>query len=185
MKLLKFLVSKTFFISLLKAVGIGIGLIFLLFAILRIHTRQNRLIAVPDLYQMPLEQAQVLLKDLRLGFEVIDSTQFNPEFPPLSVIEQQPRASEQVKRKRKVYVTLNPATYRNVSIPKVVQVTYRNAASSLRAVGLDVGKITYRNNIGKDMVLELRVNGKKVIPGEKQPKTTKIDLVLGNGRRAR
>ncbi len=32
------------------------------------------------------------------------------------------------------------------------------------------------------MVLEMRINGKKVKPGEKVLKATKIDLVLGDGK---
>ena len=126
-----------------------------------------------------------IMSDLKLNFEVIDSTHFNPEIPPFSVLEQQPRAFEQVKRGRKIYLTLNPSTYRKVSIPNVVQVTYRNAVTSLRAVGLEVGKITYRNNIGKDMVLALRFEGDEIEPGEKIPKSSKVDLVLGNGKRGR
>ena len=31
------------------------------------------------------------------------------------------------------------------------------------------------------MVLEIRYRGKKIAPGSVFPKTTKIDLVLGNG----
>ena len=126
-----------------------------------------------------------IMSDLKLNFEVIDSTHFNPEIPPFSVLEQQPRAFEQVKRGRKIYLTLNPSTYRKVSIPNVVQVTYRNAVTSLRAVGLEVGKITYRNNIGKDMVLALRFEGDEIEAGEKIPKSSKVDLVLGNGKRGR
>ena len=90
-----------------------------------------------------------------------------------------------MKRGRKIYLTLNPSTYRKVSIPNVIQVTYRNAVTSLRAVGLEVGKITYRNNIGKDMVLALRFEGDEIEPGEKIPKSSKVDLVLGNGKRGR
>ena len=70
-------------------------------------------------------------------------------------------------------------------MPNVVQVTYRNAVSSLRAVGLEVGNISYRNNIGKDMVLVMRFEGDEIDPGAKIPKSSKVDLVLGNGRRAR
>ena len=90
-----------------------------------------------------------------------------------------------MKRGRKIYLTLNPYTYRKVSLPNVIQVTYRNAVTSLRAVGLEVGKITYRNNIGKDMVLALRFEGDEIEPGEKVPKSSKVDLVLGNGKRGR
>jgi beta-lactam-binding protein with PASTA domain len=171
--------------SLLQAGLVGVGLVFLLFLILHFHTRQNRLIAVPDLHQIPLAEAEDLLSDLRLNFEVIDSTQFNPEIAPLSVIEHQPRAHDEVKRGRKIYFTLNPSTYRKVSVPNVVQVTYRNAVSSLRAVGLEVGNISYRNNIGKDMVLALRFEGDEIDPGAKIPKSSKVDLVLGNGKRGR
>ncbi|MDC1402770.1 serine/threonine protein kinase, partial [Flavobacteriaceae bacterium] len=38
-------------------------------------------------------------------------------------------------------------------------------------------------NIGKDMVLEIRYEGEKIAPGVILPKTSKIDLVLGNGKR--
>ena len=183
MRLLKFFISKTLIFLLLKAGLILVGFIFLLFIGLHFHTRQNNLIEVPDLYQVQLSDANEMLSDLKLNFEVIDSTHFNPEIPPFSVLEQQPRASEQVKRGRKIYLTLNPSTYRKVSIPNVVQVTYRNAVTSLRAVGLEVGKITYRNNIGKDMVLEIRFEGKKIIPGDILSRASKIDLVLGNGKR--
>ncbi|MGB0374362.1 MAG: PASTA domain-containing protein [Flavobacteriaceae bacterium] len=185
MRRLLFFISKTFFLSLLQAGAIGVGLVFLLFLVLHFHTRQNNLIKVPDLHQIPLAEAENLLSDLRLNFEVIDSTQFNPEIAPLSVIEHQPRADDEVKRGRKIYLTLNPSTYRKVSVPNVVQVTYRNAASSLRAVGLEVGNISYRNNIGKDMVLALRFEGDEIDPGAKIPKSSKVDLVLGNGRRGR
>ena len=33
------------------------------------------------------------------------------------------------------------------------------------------------------MVLEIRHKGEKIIPGTVLPKTSKIDLVLGNGKR--
>ena len=114
---------------LIKAGLILVGFIFLLFVGLHFHTRQNNLIEVPDLYQVQLSDANEMLSDLKLNFEVIDSTHFNPEIPPFSVLEQQPRAFEQVKRGRKIYLTLNPSTYRKVSIPNVVQVTYRNAVT--------------------------------------------------------
>ena len=48
-----------------------------------------------------------------------------------------------------------------------------------------MGKITYRNNIGKDMVLALRFEGDEIEAGEKIPKSSKVDLVLGNGKRGR
>ena len=38
------------------------------------------------------------------------------------------------------------------------------------------------DNIGKDMVLEIRFEGRKIMPGDILSKASKIDLVLGNGK---
>ena len=46
-----------------------------------------------------------------------------------------------------------------------------------------IGKITYVNNIGKDMVLKLSHKGKTLRAGDKLAKTSVIDLQLGNGKR--
>ena len=56
-----------------------------------------------------------------------------------------------------------------------------NAEATLQSVGLTIGNITYVDDIGKDMVLELQHNGKPVLPGEKLVKTSRIDLICGNG----
>ena len=73
--------------------------------------------------------------------------------------------------------------HRKLSVPNVIQITKRNAETRLTAVGFELGEISYRNNIGKDMVLEIRYQGDKIEPGVVLPKTSKIDLVLGNGKR--
>ena len=67
----------------------------------------------------------------------------------------------------------------------MIQVTRRNAVATLQSVGLAVGRVTYVNNIGKDMVLEMQHDGKPVQPGDKLIKTSRIDLVCGNGLEAR
>jgi hypothetical protein len=46
---------------------------------------------------------------------------------------------------------------------------------------LEIGEISYENNIGKDMVLEILFNGNNINFGDMVPKKSKIDLVLGNG----
>ena len=44
------------------------------------------------------------------------------------------------------------------------------------------GEITYKPYVGKDMVLEMWMNGKTIKPGTKVLKSSKIDLVLGDGK---
>ena len=60
--------------------------------------------------------------------------------------------------------------------------TKRNATSRLRAVGLEVQRVTYIEELGKDMVYRMKYKGKYIKPGDKLPKTSKIELVCGNGK---
>ncbi len=180
----RFLFSRTFFWQLLWLSVVLSFLLVLVFYGLNWHTRQGNFIEVPDLNKKILSEVAEILDDRKLTYEVIDSARFNPAYLPFSVIEQSPLAGEQVKKNRKIYLTLNPANYNEVRIPDVIQITRRSAESSLRAVGLEIGEIIYKNNIGKDMVLQLRYDNAPIAPGEKLPKTSRVDLVLGNGSRA-
>ncbi len=180
----RFLFSRRFFWHLFILLVAITLLLILTFYGLNLHTRHGNFIEVPDLSTKSIEEVTELLDEKKLTFEVIDSARFNPAYSPFAVIEHTPRAGEQVKKYRKIYITLNPANYNEVSIPDVIQITRRSAESTLRAVGLEIGEITYMDNIGKDMVLQLRHNEVPVAPGDKLPKTSRIDLVLGNGVRS-
>ncbi|MGC6478973.1 MAG: PASTA domain-containing protein [Flavobacteriaceae bacterium] len=182
MLLIRFLFSKFF----IKQLGLALIIVVLLVSGsiygLRKYTHHNEFKTVPDLKGVPFMIVEEILTPENLRFAILDSSKYNPDMPPLAVLEQSPKAGNLVKDRRKIYLTVNPSGYRKIKIPNVIQITKRNAESTLKAVGFEVGKITYRNNIGKDMVLEIRHNGKKIEPGVKLPKTTTIDLVLGNGK---
>jgi hypothetical protein len=49
-------------------------------------------------------------------------------------------------------------------------------------LGLEEGTITYVPNLGKDMVLEMRYKGRNLKVGDRVLKSSKIDLVLGDGK---
>ena len=99
------------------------------------------------------------------------------------MIEQDPKAGAKVKEDRKIYITLNPSGYLKIGVPDLKERTFRQAKPTLESMGFNVGKITYVDNIGKDMVLKMTYKGKEIQPGDKLEKTSKIDLVLGNGNR--
>ena len=117
------------------------------------------------------------------GLNIIDSSRYIPSMKPMTVISHIPFAGREVKKNRKIYLTVNPSGYKKISLPNIIQITKRNAISLLKSVGFEVGEYTYKDNIGKDMVLEVMHNGNKIEPGVLLPKTTRIDLVLGNGKR--
>ena len=183
MKLLSFLFSKSFYKQLFY---LGVVLLILFWTVslgLKVITHHQQYLEVPDLTAVSLTDLPELIKAHDLRYEVIDSTRYVPEYPPLAVIEHLPSAGSEVKKNRKIYLTVNPSGYRQITVPNLIQITKRNAESMLNAVGFKLGQITYKDNIGKDMVLEIFHKGKPLKAGDLLPKTSEIDLVLGNGKR--
>ena len=88
-----------------------------------------------------------------------------------------------MKEDRKIYLILNPSGYRSFAVPDVIRRTFRQTKPTLEALGFQIGSLTYKNDLGKDVVLELRYKGQIIEAGTMLPKTSKIDLVLGNGIR--
>lgn len=116
-----------------------------------------------------------------MRFEILDSSNYNPEFPKYSVIEQIPKAGKFVKENRKIYITLNRSGYPFILIPDVVGRTRRQAEPTLIAMGFIIGEVTYQPYIAEDEVLELQFKGTQIVPGDELQKTSVIDLVLGDG----
>ncbi|MDA7693511.1 PASTA domain-containing protein [Flavobacteriaceae bacterium] len=183
MNFIRFLFSKSFIKQVLY-IGLTTGVLFFVLSFgLKIITKHNSYLEVPDLEGISLSALPSIMKEESLRFEVIDSSRFVPSLPPLSVISHLPEAGSEVKENRKIYLTVNPSGYRKVTVPNLIQITKRNAESLLKSTGFQLGEYSYVDNIGKDMVLEIRFQGNKIEPGTLLPKTSKIDLVLGNGKR--
>lgn len=176
-----FLKSRVFIINFALAIAALILLSFLALQWLKKSTHHGEFVEVPDLAKLSVLEMRQVIADADLRYEVLDSANYNPEYPSFSIIEQNPPAGNKVKQNRKIYVTVNPSGYRKVTVPNIIQVTQRNASSMLRAVGLDVQRVTYINELGKDMVYYIKHKGKNIQPGDKLPKTSKVELVCGNG----
>ena len=177
----KFLTSKTLLIQLGLALVASIVLVFVLLSWLKNTTNHGEFVEVPDFSKMSVMEMRKAIEASDLRYEVLDSANYNPDYPRFSIIDQDPKAGNKVKQNRKIYFTVNPSGYKTVTVPNVIQVTQRNAASMLRAVGLDVQRTTYIDQIGKDMVYYIKYKGKQIKPGDKLPKTSKVELVCGNG----
>lgn len=182
-QLISFLKSKVFLVQLVKAIALLVLVAFVFSQYLKWNTHHGESIQVPNLQGVELEQMIPLLKESNLRYTVIDSSKFDPNFPPFAVLDQSPKAGKMVKENRKIYLTLNPSGYNNVTIPDVIQITKRNAISKLQAVGLQLGEVSYINALGKDMVYEIKFHGKPIRVGDKLPKMSKIELVCGDGTR--
>ena len=181
MNFIKYIFSKYFFKQILNTIILTLFFILILYFYLNITTNHNKYINVPELNGVAFNEAIKILDENNLSFIVLDSALYNPEYPKFSILDQMPKSNTQVKKNRKIYLTLNPSNYGKVSVPNIIQITQRSANSSLLASGLEIGEVSYENNIGKDMVLEILFNGNKINSGDMVPKKSKIDLILGNG----
>lgn len=175
--------TKTFWVQMLLAVLLVVVLCFGYLYWLDWHTNHGQQITVPDLSRKSLSEADEILEELDLRRHIIDSASFNPDFPPRSVIEQNPKAGLFVKENRQIYIKLNPSGYGKVLVPNVVFKTKRQAIPTLEALGFKIGDITYKQNIAKDMVLEIKHKGENLESGTQLRKASVIDLVLGDGTR--
>ncbi|PWK19349.1 PASTA domain-containing protein [Maribacter polysiphoniae] len=178
---LNFLRSRTFLVQLVLAVVVSVVLVIVTLRWLNSTTHHGEFVEVPDFSKMSVMDMRSTVEKVGLRYEVLDSANYNPNYPRFSIIEQDPKAGTKVKEDRKIYFTVNPSGYKKVTVPNIIQVTQRNASSMLKAVGLDVQRVSYIDELGKDMVYQIKYKGKYIKPGDKLPKTSKIELVCGNG----
>ena len=182
MSLRKFLTSSTFFKNLFFALVIVILFLAAFVKFLDFSTNHGEEIKVPNLSKMKLEIAEEKLDEEGLEVFLLDTVEFRPEFPPYSIVEQDPIAGSKVKDGRKIYVKLNAGGYAMVTFPDLKNKTFRQATNALRALGLVEGKLKYVPDLAKDIVLEVSYKGKPVKAGDKLMKNSKIDFVLGDGK---
>jgi beta-lactam-binding protein with PASTA domain len=181
MTLKEYLKSSVFGVQLLMAIAL-IGVIGYFFMHwLTFTTDHGNEITVPDLRKMSEQQVEDAVDELNLEYVLLDSVDYNSQFPKHTVVEQDPLPGSKVKVNRKIYIKINSSGFTMVRIPNIIEKTYRQAVPTLKSLGLEEGTISYKPYIGKDMVLEMHWNGKKLNPGDKVFKSSKIDLVLGDG----
>ncbi|MFK7050490.1 MULTISPECIES: PASTA domain-containing protein [Flavobacterium] len=178
----RFILSFTFFKQLFFAFLIVSASLFIFMQWISFTTNHGQEITVPNLSKLTLEEAEEKLDELDLDYELLDTTDYNPAFPKLSIVQQDPKPGSKVKQNRVIYVKINAEEYAKVRLPDLIQKTYRQAVPTLNALGLSVGDTTYVPNLAKDMVLEMNINGKPIRPGQQVLKMTRINLVLGDGK---
>ncbi len=180
MSLKEFLASKQFLKQLLLSFAVTLALVFLALLMLHFYTRHGEAFPVPDLTGMTGEQYGETLRDAHLKFRISDST-FNRELAPGAVVDQIPDAGHLVKRRRTIYLTLNALAPEQVAIPRLTDISYRQALVQLESAGLVKGTVTYEPSEFENLVLKARIRGREAREGDMADKGTVVDLVVGKG----
>ncbi len=177
---LAYLSSKMFWKNLGMAVGLAIVLLISLLIFLRIYTHHGHTITVPDLTDIPVEEAGRLLADRNLTYEIFDSVYVASSDRGV-IIDQHPRGGKEVKKGRKVYFTINANSPEKILMPDLEGSTFREVKKKIEIAGLKIGNISYRYHIAENVVLETRFNNDKIEKNDTILKGSSIDLVLGKG----
>jgi beta-lactam-binding protein with PASTA domain len=178
--IIKFLTTRHFLKHLVLAIGIGLGIFILLFVSLRIYTHHGEALAVPDLFGYTLQEADSIVEDRKMTYKVIDSV-YVQELVKGTVVDQNPEPNFKVKEYRTIFLTMNARTPEKIVMPKVTEVSLRQAEALLTSHGLRIGELIYEPDVAKNYVLKQEHDGAKISPGDTIIKGSKIDLVLGTG----
>ena len=143
-------------------------------------TNHGESITVPDLKGMEYGELENFLTKNDLRFAVNDSA-YSSDFPPLSVLRQCPQPGSKVKENRVIYVSLNRVLPPTLPIPDLVDRSLINAEVVLKSIELERGRILYVPDPFRNLVKEMRYEGKKIEPGTRITKGAVIDLVVGDG----
>ncbi|MDI9862468.1 MULTISPECIES: PASTA domain-containing protein [Bacteroidota] len=143
-------------------------------------TNHGETITVPSLKGLTMEEAEDLLDERNLDYEVTDST-FTPGKKPLTVLSQYPLENSKVKQGRKIYLTINTETAPMIKLPKLTEMSVRSAEQQLLIAGLLKPSLEYQNDIRENEVLEVKYQGTKIDAGTLIAKGSKVTLIVGNG----
>lgn len=180
MNFFKFIATKCFWYNVLIAIVAAIVLIAIVMWGLTYYTSAGRTIIVPDVKGNTVAQVKDLLKNNDLDYVVIDSI-YKADVMRGAIVEQIPNAGKNVKKGRKIFLTINAYTSEKVAMPQLVDYSLRNAQVVLETLGLKLGQITYRPSAYNGLVLGQMIDGKQIKAGEKIEKGTSIQLIVGSG----
>jgi len=148
--------------------------------ILKIYTRHNVDLTVPDLSGLTLTDALRTAREKDMLVEVFDSV-FLSDMEKGTVVMQHPEAGFKVKKNRKIFLTMNAINPEKIAMPDLVDLTFKQASAKIESFGLKLGHISYEPNMAVNLVLAQRNHGRALNPGDSIAKGTAIDLVLGKG----
>jgi beta-lactam-binding protein with PASTA domain len=181
MSLRKFLTSPTFFKHLTIAIAIVVLLVFLTLKGLKHYTNHGISYPVPNLTGLTINEAIESAQANMLKIEIIDSV-YNKNFTPGTVVDQQPFANSNVKENRTIFLTINSMEQEKIALPKLTDISFRQAQVLIENSGLFIENISYKPSEYNDLVLEVQQDSLEIFEGEKIIKGTSIDLIVGRNK---
>jgi eukaryotic-like serine/threonine-protein kinase len=166
--------------NVLIAIGVIVALSWITLFCVDFYTHHGEAEVVPDLRGSTVEEAQVILASKGLRVQVIDSVYVRGKKLG-TIIEQNPSPNSNIKTNRPIYVKINSRFVRQVTLPELSDVSYRQADAMLQSIGLSVGSVEYAPSEYKDLVIQVKFHSGAVLPGTRIPEGSAVVLVVGSG----
>ena len=174
----KFLVSRAFFVNLVLAIVLVAIIIFIALRSLSSYTRHGQSNPVPDFLGLtPIEAAQIAAQQ-KLKIVIIDSI-FTNEVKPGEIIEQVPGAGFGVKENRTIFLTINSTQKEQVVLPKLTDISFRQAQVLIENCGLQLGEISYQPSEYNNLVLKVEQDSVELFQGEIVLKGSLVNFIVG------
>jgi len=180
LSMLKSLFNWKVLLNLVVAIGVFVGLVWLTFRWLEVHTKHGQETPVPNVVNKSVYDAVKILEDVGLEYEV-DSATYDPKYRPFQVLKMSPSAGSRVKDGRAIQLRVNPRTWAPVAVPDVINKYSGLAFQRIGQVGLKVGDTIFEPSIQKDAIIRMLFKGNAVKPGTLIPRFSTIDVVVGSG----
>lgn len=129
-----------------------------------------------------MDEGEDKLDAAELKFEVRDSA-YHPDIPALTIVDQDPPPLSKVKPGRRIFVKVNRKVPPMTTFPTehVINVSNYQAKMTLERFKLTVDSIKYVPHDFRNVVLEVRYQGKELKGGERLPERSRVVLVVGKG----
>lgn len=165
-------------ILIVLAIFLSVYIALLFMDVFTSHGQQRR---VPDVRFMSFEQAVGQLESAGFKWEISDSSTYSEQFKPGQVIDQDPKPGSQIKAIRSIFLKVNAMHPRMVSLPKLQDMSVRQAQASLKSLGFKHILIDSVASPYAGLVLQAKVNGKPVSQGSNVSVNSQIHLTVGDG----
>lgn len=146
--------------------------------LLKVLTRHNEEIRVPDFSNMSVDEAAAAARAHDVKIDVTDSV-YIKRMARGTVYRQIPEAGSMVKKGRRVALTINSVLPKKITMPNLVGYSMRQAKAELSSRGLNLGRLIYVEDIATNNVLKQIYANREIKPGTPVESESRIDLVVG------
>lgn len=167
-------------LNLILMVLAGVFLLWLSSLWIDSWTKHGEEAAMPAVKGLSVYDAEERLVDA--GFDVVISDSIHDATrKPGEVVDQTPKANSTVKRGCMVYLSINAFSPRQVVLPALTDISYRQAKSILDGLGIkNVTTDTVPSDF-KDLVLSVKRDGRRLMAGARVPIDAKLVIEVGAG----